>query len=105
MPPRNPQETSPGSHGDRVLSVSGKKRCSHCKEELGKKKLYKKNYKRNIDRCSLLRKLYYSNGVYIELSDLFGCQSDDSLVGYENEAEKLLDVNVGIETQYITLEQ
>lgn len=37
VPPRNPQETSPGSHGDRVLSVSGKKRCSHCKEELGKK--------------------------------------------------------------------
>ena len=36
VPPRNPQETSPGSHGDRVLSVSGKKRCSHCKEELGK---------------------------------------------------------------------
>ena len=35
VPPRNPQETSPGSHGDRVLSVSGKKRCSHCKEELG----------------------------------------------------------------------
>ena len=51
----------------------------------------------------MLRKLYYSNGVYTELSDLFGFQSDDSLVEYENEAEKLLDVNVGIETQYITL--
>ena len=38
VPPRNPQETSPGSNGDRVLSVSGKKRCSHCKEELGKQK-------------------------------------------------------------------
>jgi len=36
VPPRNPQETSPGSNGDRVLSVSGKKRCSHCKEELGR---------------------------------------------------------------------
>ena len=51
----------------------------------------------------MLRGLYHSNGVYLELSDLFGCQSDDYLVGYENEAEKLLDVNVGIETQYITL--
>ena len=39
VPPRNSQETSPGSNGDRVLSVSGKKRCSHCKEELGKKTL------------------------------------------------------------------
>ena len=50
----------------------------------------------------MFRGLYHFNGVYVELSDLFCCQSDDFLVGYENEEEKLLDVNVGIETQYIT---
>ena len=37
VPPRNPSgEPQQGSTGERVLSVSGKKRCSHCKEELGK---------------------------------------------------------------------
>ena len=36
VPPRNIQDPSQTISGDRVLSVSGKKRCSHCKEELGK---------------------------------------------------------------------
>ena len=39
VPPRNPPsadgKSSNGSN-DRLLSVSGKKKCSHCKEELGK---------------------------------------------------------------------
>ena len=34
MPPRLGQST--GSGQDKPLSVSGKKKCSHCKEELGK---------------------------------------------------------------------
>ena len=44
VPPRNPPTgsggegtgSSTGGSSDRLLSVSGKKKCSHCKEELGK---------------------------------------------------------------------
>ena len=38
VPPRNPPPDGKSSTGsnDRLLSVSGKKKCSHCKEELGK---------------------------------------------------------------------
>lgn len=44
VPPRNPPAgsggegtgSSTGGSSDRLLSVSGKKKCSHCKEELGK---------------------------------------------------------------------
>ena len=38
VPPRNTHAdgTSQGGSSDRLLSVSGKKKCSHCKEELGK---------------------------------------------------------------------
>jgi hypothetical protein len=40
VPPRNPPtsdgKSSSGSSNDRLLSVSGKKKCSHCKEELGR---------------------------------------------------------------------
>ena len=41
VPPRNPpsadgKSSSGNSTNDRLLSVSGKKKCSHCKEELGK---------------------------------------------------------------------
>ena len=39
----------PGTSGERVLSVSGKKRCSHCKEELGR------NLKKNILRFGFSR--------------------------------------------------
>jgi len=40
VPPRNPpssdgKSSSGNSSNDRLLSVSGKKKCSHCKEELG----------------------------------------------------------------------
>jgi len=41
VPPRNPpssdgKSSSGNSSNDRLLSVSGKKKCSHCKEELGR---------------------------------------------------------------------
>ena len=40
VPPRNPpgggENSSVGGSSDRLLSVSGKKKCSHCGEELGK---------------------------------------------------------------------
>jgi len=44
VPPRNPPSgtggdgtaSSAGGSSDRLLSVSGKKKCSHCKEELGR---------------------------------------------------------------------
>ena len=34
--PQVPPRLGPDTRQDRVLSVSGKKKCSHCKEELGK---------------------------------------------------------------------
>lgn len=36
QPERQPAQTDPKGSGERMLSVSGKKKCSHCKEELGR---------------------------------------------------------------------
>ena len=35
VPAQNGSKAGAGAGGERMLSVSGKKKCSHCKEELG----------------------------------------------------------------------
>ena len=65
VPPRNTHAdgTSPmGGSSDRLLSVSGKKKCSHCKEELGMKSHYSKSQifvqKFNFDKTTRFHEFY-----------------------------------------------
>ena len=66
VPPRNTHAdgTSPmGGSSDRLLSVSGKKKCSHCKEELGMKSHYSKSQifvqKFNFDKTTTFSRVFH----------------------------------------------
>ena len=68
VPPRNTHAdgTSPmGGSSDRLLSVSGKKKCSHCKEELGMKSHYYKSQifvqKFNFDKTPTFSRVFHPN--------------------------------------------